>query len=121
MVNFDGWLYHYTRWETLLEIIHSRSILMNTIERMNDPRESKDWIVGTSHTGPPDLTGIDTSEVLREVASYRQHLKLVALSEDVKLESSPILTKGQVLPDQRCGHTMRAITQASVLSSISRS
>jgi hypothetical protein len=98
--NCDNYLYHYTRWETLPEIVYSNSLRMCSIERMNDPRESKDWVIGTSHQGPPDLTGIDMPAVIREVARYRQDLKLVALSQDVQLEtvSHPYLGAGFARP-----------------------
>ena len=98
--DFDAYLYHYTRWETILELIHSNSLDMSSIDRMNDPRESKDWIVGTSHRGAPDLTGIDIQEMLREVSRYKQHLKLLSFSQDVSRDTPmhPYLGAGFARP-----------------------
>jgi hypothetical protein len=37
-------LFHYTQGCTLQKILTSGNIRMNTLDKMNDPRERKDWI-----------------------------------------------------------------------------
>jgi len=40
----DGLLFHYTSAESLKAILVSGNIRLNTMDRMNDPRERKDWV-----------------------------------------------------------------------------
>ena len=81
--DFDQYLYHYTKWETLLEIAYSKCMRMSSLAKMNDPRESKDWLLGTSQHGQIDLEGIDDAEIVREVASFKRKVKVLSLSQDV--------------------------------------
>src|SRR5665213_1113009 len=76
----DRYLYHYTRWETLLEIAFSKCMRMSSLAKMNDPRESKDWLLGTSQHGQIDLVGIDFADLVREVASFKRKVKVLSLS-----------------------------------------
>ena len=85
--DFDQYLYHYTKWETLLEIAYSKSMRMRSLAKMNDPRESKDWLLGTSQYGRNDLEGIDPAEVVSEVALFKQKVKVLSLSQDIDREA----------------------------------
>jgi hypothetical protein len=81
--DFDQYLYHYTKWEKLLEIAYSKSMRMSSLAKMNDPRESKDWFLGTSQYGRNDLEGIDDAETFREVGSLKQKVKVLSFSQDI--------------------------------------
>jgi hypothetical protein len=80
----NQYLYHYTRWERLIEICFSMTFRMNNLERMNDPRESKAWFVGTTgHNGPPNLSDIDMAEVSRALAKYKSMVRVAAFAQDL--------------------------------------
>jgi len=85
--DFEEYLYHYTKWETLLEIAYSKSMRMSSLAKMNDPRESKDWLLGTSQYGRNDLEGIDPAEIVSEVASFKRRVKVLSLSQDIDREA----------------------------------
>jgi hypothetical protein len=99
---FDShrYLYHYTSWTTLPEIAYSKSIRLNSISRMNDPRESKDWLLGVTHRGRPDVRVVDQLEFAGAVSKYKRHLKLIALGTDVSSIGSldPFLGAGFARP-----------------------
>jgi hypothetical protein len=61
--DFDGFLYHYRTWGSTSRDHLQRKSEHEQYRDMNDPRESKDSIIGTFHHGPPDLTDIDTLSV----------------------------------------------------------
>jgi len=84
--DFDRYLYHYTKWETLLEIAYSKNMRMSSLVKMNDPRESKEWLFGTSHHGEINLVGIDSVELQREVTAFKRRVKVLSLSQDVDRE-----------------------------------
>ena len=94
---FDAsrYLYHYTRWERLIEICFSTTFRMSSLEQMNDPRESKAWYIGTTgHSGPPDLSDIDMAEVSGAIAKYKSMVKVAAFTQDVAHDDSEPAFRG---------------------------
>lgn len=46
------YVYHYTRWERLLDIMET-GLRLGPLAQMNDPRESKDWLPNLLIPGLP--------------------------------------------------------------------
>ena len=75
----DKYVYHFTRWERLLDISNS-GFRLGSLARMNDPRESKDWFMGT--TRKSGMPRVDTVLLNEAVANYRRQVKVAAFSRD---------------------------------------
>jgi hypothetical protein len=78
--NFDRYVYHYTRWERLLDIAHS-GFRLGSLAYMNDPRESKNWYLG--HTTFGNREPIDSGKLWKEAADYRRQVKVASFSQDI--------------------------------------
>jgi hypothetical protein len=76
----DQYIYHYTRWETLLDIAQD-GLRLNSLARMNDPRESKEWFLGIT-SGTDD----DTSGVWRIAHRYRELVRAATFYSDVHID-----------------------------------
>ena len=79
--NFDRYVYHYTRWERLLDIAHN-GFRLGPLAYMNDPRESKNWYLG--HTTFGNREPIDSSILWKEAADYRRQVKVASFSRDIR-------------------------------------
>lgn len=83
--NFDTFLYHYTKRETLAKVAANRQFKMRRFATMNDPRESKAWAVTTFDIGfgeaPPE-DPIDQAPVDAGVARYKDNVKVAAFTRD---------------------------------------
>jgi hypothetical protein len=73
------YVYHYTRWERLLDIMQA-GFRLGALTAMNDPRESKDWNLPTATQEPGPM--VDQGAVNRTVASYRRKIRLGAFCID---------------------------------------
>src|ERR1035437_7694145 len=83
----DRYVYHYTLWERLLDIAHSGR-RFGSLASMNDPRESKDWYVGTTSLAGAAPIG---RRVWNSLLAYRQLVRIVSLSRDISsIGASPI-------------------------------
>jgi hypothetical protein len=78
--NFDRYVYHYTRWERLLDIAHN-GFRLGPLAYMNDPRESKNWYLG--HTTFGNREPIDSSILWKEAMDYRRQVKVASFSRDI--------------------------------------
>lgn len=76
----DQFIYHYTRWERLLDIAQD-GLRLNSLARMNDPRESKEWFLGVT-SGTAD----DTSGVWRAAHQYRKLVRAATFCSDERIE-----------------------------------
>lgn len=81
-VSFDSkrYLSHYTTWDRLLDIAHSRSLRLSSVTRMNDPRESKHWFF--SNSGGPDLPMDIGKQLSPAELEFRSHVNVVAFATD---------------------------------------
>lgn len=78
--SIDRFIYHYTRWETLLDIAQN-GLKLNSLDRMNDPRESKEWFLGIT-SGTDD----DTSGVWRIAHHYRKLVRAATFCSDEHID-----------------------------------
>jgi hypothetical protein len=78
--DYDQYVYHYTRWERLLDIAHT-GLRLNSLACMNDPRESKDWYL--SHLSWDGEEPVDSGELWKAVARYKQQVKVASFSRDI--------------------------------------
>ena len=76
----DQYVYHYTRWERLLDIAHT-GLRLSPLAQMNDPRESKDWYLG--HLSWDDEEPVDSREFWAAVARYKQRVMVTSFSRDI--------------------------------------
>jgi hypothetical protein len=74
------YVYHYTRWERLLDIM-ATGFRLGPLARMNDPRESKDWMLDLLIQGTtlPDETAITA---WKEIQDYRRKIRVAAFCLD---------------------------------------
>lgn len=74
------YVYHYTRWERLLDIMET-GLRLGPLAQMNDPRESKDWLLNLLIQGPtlPDETEMIAQE---EIRSYKRKIRVAAFCLD---------------------------------------
>jgi Protein of unknown function (DUF2971) len=74
------YVYHYTKWERLLDIAET-GLRLGQLSQMNDPRESKDWLLDLIISGPtlPDKTAMAAQE---EVRNYRRRIRVAAFCLD---------------------------------------
>jgi hypothetical protein len=82
----DRYLYHYTRWERLLDIAHGQALRLSPVTTMNDPKESKRWLVSQSTFSrtTPKNTLRGAWEAMEE---YRRHVKVAAFATDTPGDS----------------------------------
>jgi hypothetical protein len=73
------YVYHYTKWERLLDIMNS-GFRLSELAYMNDPRESKDWFLHTVSHKPG--TSVDRHALNEAVADYRRKLRIGAFCLD---------------------------------------
>jgi hypothetical protein len=71
------YVYHYTEWQNLDNIAATGGLLMRSILKMNDPRESKDWNVGYLGDSAPDLTAEQVKEAM---GGFRRRVKVISFS-----------------------------------------
>jgi len=74
------YVYHYTRWERLLDIMET-GLRLGPLAQMNDPRESKDWLPNLLIQGPtlPDETAMIAEEEARD---YKRKIRVAAFCLD---------------------------------------
>lgn len=77
--NANKYVYHYTRWERLLDIAQS-GFRLGPLASMNDPRESKDWYFSTG--GPRGVPSPDAKILDKEVADYKARVRIGSFSKD---------------------------------------
>jgi hypothetical protein len=78
--NANKYVYHYTRWERLLDIAQS-GFRLGPLTSMNDPRESKDWYFSTGGPPPaPDMESLDKLD--KAVANYRTCIRIGSFTRD---------------------------------------
>ncbi len=78
----DAFVYHYTRWETLLDIAATRSLRLTPTPLMNDPRESKRWFLNKV-IGPGDLD----ADAWARAEAFRRNVKIAAFASDQSADS----------------------------------
>jgi hypothetical protein len=83
--NFDRYVYHYTRWERLLDISHT-GLRLGSLAQMNDPRESKYWYLG--HITYDDQPPVDVPAFRDAVEDYKRHIKIASFSRDMPGETA---------------------------------
>jgi len=79
----DKYVYHYTRWERLLNIMET-GFRLSVLAYMNDPRESQDWILHTTiYTTiyEPEIR-VDRDALDKAVAAYKRRLRASAFCLD---------------------------------------
>ncbi len=74
------YVYHYTRWERLLDIMQT-GLRLGPLAQMNDPRESKDWFL------PFQVSGLHFPRegemaAEEEVRNYKRKLRVAAFCLD---------------------------------------
>jgi hypothetical protein len=76
----ERYLYHYTRWERLLDIAHSGALRLSPVTSMNDPRETKRWFMShaTFDTTPPGAA----SGLWEAAEDFRRLVKVAAFATD---------------------------------------
>ena len=62
----NQYVYHYTKWERLLNFVDT-GLRLGVLANMNDPQESKDWILHTSSYKPG--TTVDRDALDKAVAN----------------------------------------------------
>ena len=79
-VNCDLYLYHYTKFDTAINhIIRNGKLLLNTFNKVNDPRESKEWGITYRHCKiPPDIKSNDIKEINNKLRLKWKVLCMVA-------------------------------------------
>ncbi len=77
----NRYLYHYTTWERLLDIAHSRSFRLSSATRMNDPRESKRWFF--SHSSGPESPPDAAAGLWEAAREFRSHVNVAAFATDL--------------------------------------
>ena len=77
----ERYVYHYTKWERLLDIMHT-GLRLGPLAQMNDPRESKDWYPPLVFRGDLRLTANEIAVFNRAVAEYRKRIRIVAFCLD---------------------------------------
>jgi hypothetical protein len=75
----DKYVYHYTKWERLLNIMDG-GFRLSVLAYMNDPRESKDWILFTASYEPGTI--VDRKALDDAVADYKRRLRVGAFCLD---------------------------------------
>jgi hypothetical protein len=95
--DFDRYVYHYTRWERLLDIAHT-GLRLGSLARMNDPRESKDWYLG--HTTWDDQEPVDSVAFWKAISEYKRQIKNALLKSQPKKPTGLLVRK---LSDDRIG------------------
>lgn len=73
------YVYHYTKWERLLNIMNS-GFRLSALAYMNDPRESKDWILHSASYEPG--TAVDRDALDEAAADYKRKLRVGAFCLD---------------------------------------
>lgn len=73
------YVYHYTRWERLLNIMDT-GFRLSVLAYMNDPRESKDWNLSTVSYEPAPM--VDEPAFNRAVADYKRRIRVGAFCLD---------------------------------------
>lgn len=79
--DINRYVYHYTRWECLLDIAH-KGIRLGSLANMNDPRESKDWYL--SPVSWDTQHHIDMVEFWKVVAECKRRVKIASFSKDMR-------------------------------------
>lgn len=72
----DRFIYHYTSWAALLDIAYS-GLRFTSLDRMNDPRESKEWFLGINRGSTDDTTG-----VWKTAHDYRKRVRVATFCTD---------------------------------------
>jgi DUF2971 family protein len=75
----DKYVYHYTKWERLLNIVDS-GFRLSVLAYMNDPRESKDWILHTTSYKPGTI--VDREALNGAVADCMRKVRVGAFCLD---------------------------------------
>src|SRR5215468_11207586 len=78
------YLYHYTSSETALNyILKNGTLMFNSFQKVNNPRESKQWDMSTMVNGDLNLKHKDYQLLAREVSEIlKGNAKLVCFSRD---------------------------------------
>jgi Protein of unknown function (DUF2971) len=79
--SYERYIYHYTKWERLLDIMHT-GLRLGPLAQMNDPRESKDWYPRLSFRGDPSLTNNEIAAYIAAVAEYKKKIRVAAFCLD---------------------------------------
>ena len=68
----DKYAYHYTRAATLPKILRNARLRFSSFSRLNDPRESKDWVLGF-HSFGADLELASRTALHQELNRHLKH------------------------------------------------
>jgi hypothetical protein len=74
------YVYHYTKWERLLDIMET-GLRLGPLAQMNDPRESKDWLLNLLIQGQ-DLTDEAAMVAEEESRNYKRKIRIGSFSLD---------------------------------------
>jgi hypothetical protein len=77
----DKYVYHYTKWERLLNIMDT-GFRLSVLASMNDPRESKDWILHT--VSYESGVTVDRKALNDAVADYKRKIRVGAFCRDLR-------------------------------------
>jgi hypothetical protein len=74
------YVYHYTRWERLLDIMET-GFRLGPLAQMNDPRESKEWLLPITVSGVTfPAVGVKAAE--EEIRNYKRKIRVAACCLD---------------------------------------
>lgn len=76
--NPGKYVYHYTKWDRLLNIMHN-GFRLGTLTYMNDPRESKVWALNTVRF---NAGSVNRSAFNEAVADYKRRIRIGAFCLD---------------------------------------
>src|SRR5216684_1352726 len=78
------YLYHYTSTNTALNhILKTGTLMFNSFQKVNDPRESKQWEISTMVNGDLNLKHKDYQLIAREVSqTLKGNAKVACFSRD---------------------------------------
>lgn len=79
--NHERYVYHYTRSTTLRRILQSRQIRFSPFSSLNDPRETKDWMLNF-HSSAADLERADMGLQKRLNEHLKHEWRLACFSTD---------------------------------------
>ncbi len=85
IVDSNTFLYHYTKFDTAInKIIENKTLMLNTFDRLNDPRESKEWGIGISNVQPGqnEINPFDLMEKINEELKFKW--KILCMVQDVE-------------------------------------
>jgi hypothetical protein len=75
--NSERYVYHYTKWERLLDIMHT-GLRLGPLAQMNDPRESKEWYPPLSFRGDAQFTAKEIAAFNQAIAGYKKMIRIAA-------------------------------------------